>query len=75
MTGTLKQARLAKHITQKSIASAVGIGDQHYQAIEYGKVEPSVVLAIRIAEVLSVYDYTEFKALFPPRKQDHKNNA
>ena len=38
--------------TQAEVATAVGIPVQHYQVIEYGRVQPRVLLARAIADAL-----------------------
>jgi len=72
MPGELKRARMLRQYTQMHMATEVGIGLGHYQAVEYERVEPSVVLALKIAEVLSIDDYNDFKLLFPPCKQRYQ---
>lgn len=56
----LKAAREKSGKTQAQVAKEVGISIAQYQNIEYGKSEPGVRTAIRIAEVLGV----DVKTLF-----------
>lgn len=56
----LKAAREKSGKTQAQVAKEVGISVAQYQNIEYGKSEPGVRTAIRIAEVLGV----DVKTLF-----------
>lgn|GEM_PF-4118515 len=48
----LKQARTAKEMTQETLAKNVGVTRQTVIAIEHGKWEPSVKLALEIADKL-----------------------
>lgn len=57
----LKNARIRAGLTQAQLAESCGLAVQHYQRYEYGKVEPSVLVAIRIADALGVED---IRALF-----------
>lgn len=52
MNAKLKAAREASGKTQAQVAKESGIAEQMYQRYEYGKSEPKVRTAIRIAEVL-----------------------
>lgn len=52
----LKNARIRAGLTQAQLAESCGLAVQHYQRYEYGKVEPSVLVAIRIADALGVED-------------------
>ena len=60
---TLKEARKHTRNSQQKVAFAVGIERKHYQNIEYGKVVPSVKIALKICNFLhcSVYDILEWK--------------
>ncbi len=54
-----------KHgLTQVEVAEKVGISEVSYQRIEYGTQRPSLDTAIRIADVLGVKSYKEFKKMF-----------
>lgn len=57
----LKAAREKSGKTQAQVAKEVGISVAQYQNIEYGKSEPGVRTAIRIAEVLGVNVKTLFR--------------
>jgi len=52
----LKNARIRAGLTQAQLAESCGLAVQHYQRYEYGKVEPRVLVAIRIADALGVED-------------------
>lgn len=54
MNTTLKAAREASGKTQAQVAKESGIAESVYQRYEYGKVEPKVRTAIRIARALGV---------------------
>lgn len=60
----LRAARGQSGKTQSQVAKESLISESQYQNIEYGKSEPSVQTAIRIADALEVRDYNTFKALF-----------
>ena len=68
MRETLIQARNAKGLTQKQLATAVNIGTRHYQYIEAGKCKPCVETAISIASFLG-YSVTD---LFAPQRQPRR---
>jgi putative transcriptional regulator len=60
----VEELRLAKGLTRQQLADAVGV---HYQTIGYlerGEYSPSLLLALRIAEVLSL----EVSEIFSIRK-------
>jgi putative transcriptional regulator len=48
----MHRARL--DLTQEQLATALGVSRQTVHAIERGKAEPSIALALRIAELLGV---------------------
>lgn len=48
----IKAARAAKDMTQKDLASAVGVARQTMNAIEKGDYNPSINLCISICKVL-----------------------
>lgn len=64
MNKNLIETRKASGKTQTQVAKSVGISPQAYQRYEYGRNEPSVRTAIRIADALEIQDYSTFKALF-----------
>jgi putative transcriptional regulator len=49
---TLKQRRNQLGLTQKQIATKLGMAESHYQAYELSTRAPSVYYALRIAKVL-----------------------
>ncbi len=49
----LKEMRERAGLTQKQVAEKIGTQWQVYQRYEYGKTDPSVSTALRIAKALS----------------------
>ena len=60
----LRAAREVSGKTQAQVAKEASISETQYQNIEYGKSEPTVRTAIRIADALGVKSYEKFKKLF-----------
>jgi putative transcriptional regulator len=54
LVNTLKVHRAMKNLTQAELADLAGITRVSVNAIEGGRMVPSVLLAIRIAQVLGV---------------------
>lgn len=50
----VKMHRARLDMTQQQLAEATGVSRQTVHAIERGKAEPSVALALRMAQVLGV---------------------
>ena len=59
MNEGLKNARMKAEKTQAQLAKDAGISEVAYQLYEYGKREPGVKTAIRIADALGVTDLRE----------------
>lgn len=53
MKNNLSTRRKALHLTQAQVAKTIGIHENAYQRYESGSVEPSVSMALRIANVLN----------------------
>ncbi len=51
---SFKKVRKEKKCTQKQIASAIGISERNYQDYEYGKVVPSAITLIALADYFDV---------------------
>lgn len=66
----IAKARLAKGMTQKALAEAVGAKPSQISAWERGAIPPSIDALMRIANALEV----DAATLFPPQKQE-KNNV
>lgn len=66
MNLALQAARKKAGKTQAWLAEAAGISKTHYQNIEYGKTEPSVQTAIRIAKALKSTVEALFLVAPPP---------
>lgn len=56
----LKEFRLQKQITQEDLAGALGVSRQTIIALEQGRYEPSLSLALRIA----AYFQTPIESIF-----------
>lgn len=56
----LKEFRLQKHLTQEDLAQSLGVSRQTIIALEQGRYEPSLSLALRIA----VYFQTPIESIF-----------
>lgn len=54
LCNSLRELRARHNLTQEQLARAVGVTRQTILAIERGNYSPSVVLALRIAQVLRV---------------------
>jgi len=54
MNNTLKALRNARGLTQQQLAEALSVSRQTVISIENGKYDPSLPLAFRIAQFLSV---------------------
>ncbi len=64
MNVALRAARKKSGKTQVQVAKEALISEAQYQNIEYGKSEPNVRTAIRIADVLGIKSYEGFTKLF-----------
>lgn len=60
----LRAARKQSGKTQAQVAKEAEISEAQYQNIEYGKSEPNVRTAIRIADVLGIRSYEGITKLF-----------
>lgn len=67
----LQAARKKSGKTQKQVAAEVGIPEAAYQRYEYGKNEPGVRTAIRIADALDTTDLRELFAAVPEKDDNH----
>jgi putative molybdopterin biosynthesis protein len=65
----LEQARTARGLTQRALAQAAGVTRQAVSAIENGKVQPSVGIALALARVLGTSVEQLFGAQPPPKPQ------
>ena len=52
MNEQLRNARMEANFTQEQLAKEAGISKTNYQYIEYGKVIPSVKVAIKISRAV-----------------------
>lgn len=74
MRNTLRKARLGAGLTQSEVARRVGLTRASYTNIERGHKNPSVVTALRIAQVLN-RPVEELFADEPPTSQAAKRGA
>jgi len=58
MRENLKAARKAKGLTQKQVAEYLGITEQHYQRIEYGKTIGKIELWDKLEDLFNVHQRT-----------------
>lgn len=66
INNNLKSYRKKAHLSQSKVAKIVGINETHYQKIEYGLLNPSVEIALLIAQAL----HTKVEEIFPlPQRQ------
>lgn len=61
MKNTLKVERAKRDMTQADLAKEVGVSRQTINAVEKGRYNPSVILALKIALVFDVAVYSLFK--------------
>ena len=66
MKNLLRVERARLNLTQQELAEKTGVSRQTINSIETGRYNPSVVLAIRIAQVLE----TNVEKLFIPEEED-----
>lgn len=64
MDSELKRTREKCKLLQEEVAKKVGISWRAYQNYESGDRKPKSDVAIRIADVLGVKSYPDFKKLF-----------
>ena len=59
----LRQLRQERHETQKTVAAAIGVTEQHYQTFEYGKHLTSLEKFCDLADHFGVsLDYLAFRS-------------
>lgn len=66
----LQTARERSGKTQAQVAREAGVSERVYQGYEYGRNEPGVRTAIRIADALNVEDLRELFAAAPEENHD-----
>lgn len=52
---TLKEARIAKGMTQKEVAEYLGVIERHYKAIEYGERLGSIEIWDKLEDLFSIH--------------------
>ncbi len=70
MRENLKAARKAKGLTQKQVAEYLGITEQHYQRIEYGKTIGKIELWDKLEDLFNVHQRTLRE--IHPDKEEHQ---
>lgn len=64
----LKKVRIERGFTQKETARGIGISEQAYQKYEYGKVVPSALVLVSLADYFNVsLDYLVGRSDDPAR--------
>lgn len=54
LSAQFKKIRKEKNLTQKQVAVGVGISEQAYQRYEYGRIVPSALMLIALADYFDV---------------------
>lgn len=65
----IRAARDAKHLTQRQVAEAIGTEGFQVSRWEKGRVRPSDMTLIRLAEALDIPDWTWFLMSHEPERQ------
>lgn len=69
LAAQFKKVRKEKGLTQKQVADALGITEQSYQRYEYGKIVPSALVLIALADYFEVsLDYLVGRSDDPTRR-------
>lgn len=65
---SFKKVRTEKGLTQKQVADGIGITEQSYQRYEYGRIVPSAIVLIALADYFDVsLDYLVGRSEDPRR--------
>lgn len=68
LASQFKKIRIEKGFTQKQIAEGIGVTEQAYQRYEYGKVVPSALVLLALADFFEVsLDYLVGRSDEPTR--------
>ena len=66
---SFKKIRIEKMLTQKQVATGIGVGERQYQYYEYGEKVPSALLLISLADYFDVsIDYLVGRSDDPERR-------
>ena len=69
LAAQFKKVRKEKGLTQKQVADGLGITEQSYQRYEYGKIVPSALVLIALADYFDVsLDYLVGRSDDPERR-------
>jgi len=71
---SLSQRRADRQVTQQSLAEAIGASLSTIRRIECGSVDPSLSIALDVADALGE-DTSRLRALFDLPKTDRKGGA
>lgn len=68
LAGNLARVRKEKKLTQRQVAKEINISERVYQSYEYGKVIPSALVLISLADLFDVsIDYLVGRSEDPSR--------
>ncbi len=68
LAAQFKKVRQSQKLTQKQVADGIGVTEQAYQRYEYGKVVPSALVLIALADFFDVsLDYLVGRSDDPAR--------
>ena len=69
LAAQFKKVRTERNLTQKQTAEGIGVTEQAYQRYEYGKVVPSAIVLISLADFYDVsLDYLCGRSDDPERR-------
>lgn len=54
LSDNFKRVRIERGLTQKQVANGIGVTEQAYQRYEYGRVVPSALVLISLADFFDV---------------------
>lgn len=69
LSDNFKRVRIERGLTQKQVANGIGVTEQAYQRYEYGRVVPSALVLISLADFFDVsLDYLVGRSDDPTRR-------
>lgn len=69
LAAQFRKVRTERNLTQKQTAEGIGVTEQAYQRYEYGKVVPSAIVLISLADFYDVsLDYLCGRSDIPERR-------
>ena len=54
LASQFKKVRQERNLTQKQVADGIGVAEQAYQRYEYGRIVPSALILIALADFFDV---------------------